>query len=134
MFDHLLQKFRTFVLESEKSVDLIAYLLFYCVEIKDKPRMFSVLQFPTHTLKPFAEQHGVCRAISYIVQTLSAEPAFGPQLSKPIRAQIPTKWGPVDTTADFIIHVSKCGSKSCLLADMHNLRLFTQSLQLLLAV
>uniref|UniRef100_A0A8H7Y292 RecA family profile 1 domain-containing protein n=1 Tax=Psilocybe cubensis TaxID=181762 RepID=A0A8H7Y292_PSICU len=81
------KKFRTFVLESEKSVDLIAYLLFYCVEIKDKP-----------------QQHGVCRAISYIVQTLSAESAFGSQLSKPIKAQIPTKWGPVDTIADFMIH------------------------------
>ncbi|KDR73482.1 hypothetical protein GALMADRAFT_227930 [Galerina marginata CBS 339.88] len=81
------KKFCTFVLESEKSMDFIAYLLFYCVEIKDKP-----------------QQHGVCRAISYIIQTLSAERAFGLKLSNPIKVQIPTKWGPVDTAADFMIH------------------------------
>jgi len=27
-------------------------------------------------------------------------------MSSPIRAQLPTKWGPVDIAADFIIHVS----------------------------
>ncbi|KIM48882.1 hypothetical protein M413DRAFT_89117 [Hebeloma cylindrosporum] len=81
------KKFCTFVLESEKSMDFIAYLLFYCVEIKDRP-----------------QQHGVCRAVSYIVQALSAEPAFGLRLSNPIKVQLPTKWGPVDTAADFIIH------------------------------
>ncbi|KAF8964015.1 high-temperature-induced dauer-formation protein-domain-containing protein [Flammula alnicola] len=81
------KNFCAFVLDSEKSMDFIAYLLFYCVEIKDKP-----------------QQHGVCRAISYIVQALSAEPAFGSRLSNPIRVQIPTKWGPVDTAAEFMIH------------------------------
>ncbi|KAF4615248.1 hypothetical protein D9613_002761 [Agrocybe pediades] len=80
------KKFCNFVLESEKAMDIIGYLLFYCVEIKDKP-----------------QQHGVCRAISYIIQTLSAEPAFGAKLSSPLKAQLPTKWGPVDTAADFLI-------------------------------
>lgn len=32
------QKFSAFVLESERSMDFIASLLFYCVEIKDRPR------------------------------------------------------------------------------------------------
>ncbi|KAF8911951.1 high-temperature-induced dauer-formation protein-domain-containing protein [Gymnopilus junonius] len=83
----LKKKFCSFVLDSEKSMDFVACLLFYCVEIKDKP-----------------QQHGVCRAISYIIQTLSAEPAFGLKLSNPIKVQIPTKWGPVDSAADFMIH------------------------------
>ncbi|KAF9483787.1 hypothetical protein BDN70DRAFT_851104 [Pholiota conissans] len=81
------KKFCAYVLDSDRSMDFIAYLLFYCVEIKDK-----------------AQQHGVCRAISYIVQTLSAEPSFGLNLGNPIKAQIPTKWGPVDSAADFLIH------------------------------
>ncbi|KAF8803522.1 hypothetical protein BYT27DRAFT_7195356 [Phlegmacium glaucopus] len=81
------KKFCNFVLESEKSMDFIAYLLFHCVEIKDKP-----------------QQHGVCRAISYIIQTLSAEPAFGSRLNHPIGIQLPTKWGTVDTAAEFMIH------------------------------
>jgi High-temperature-induced dauer-formation protein len=38
-----IQKFCTFVLESEKSMDFIAYLLFYCVEIKDKPRRYFIM-------------------------------------------------------------------------------------------
>ncbi|PPR04968.1 hypothetical protein CVT24_010426 [Panaeolus cyanescens] len=71
------KKFRTFVLESEQSMDFIAYLLFYCVDIKDKP-----------------QQHGLCRAISYIVQTLSAEPTFGSSLEHTLHVQLPTKWGP----------------------------------------
>ncbi|KAF5331063.1 hypothetical protein D9619_005935 [Psilocybe cf. subviscida] len=80
------KKFCTYLLESDKSMDFIACLLFYCVEIKDKP-----------------QQHGVCRAISYIVQALSADPVFGEKLRNPIRVQLPTKWGHCDTAADFII-------------------------------
>ena len=53
----------------------------------------------------FKEQHSVCRAISYIIQTLSAEPSFGSRLNHPIGIQLPTKWGPVDTAAEFVIHV-----------------------------
>ncbi len=89
-------------------MDLIAALLFYCVEIKDRPRehnddlMSTVLTF----VRPSCiEQHGVCRAISYIVQTLSAEPSFGTKLGSSLKMQLPTKWGPVDTAADFMVHV-----------------------------
>ena len=32
------QKFRAYILESDRSMDLVAYLLCYCLEIKDKPR------------------------------------------------------------------------------------------------
>ena len=33
----MIQKFRSFVLESDKGMDLVAYLLCYGLEIKDKP-------------------------------------------------------------------------------------------------
>ncbi|KAF9036701.1 high-temperature-induced dauer-formation protein-domain-containing protein [Panaeolus papilionaceus] len=80
------KKFRTFVLESEQSMDFLAYLLFYCVDIKDKP-----------------QQHGLCRAISYIVQTLSAEPSFGSSLEHPLHIQLTSKWGPVSNGSEFMI-------------------------------
>jgi hypothetical protein len=69
-----------------------------------------------HLTNALEEQHGLCRALSYILQTLSAEPAFGVKLSNPIKAHIPAKWNPGGTAADFLIHVSyymlptyKCG-------------------------
>jgi hypothetical protein len=52
------------------------------------------------------EQHGLCRAISYIMQTLSADPAFGLKLSNPIKTQLPGKWNSSGTAADFMINVS----------------------------
>ncbi|KAJ7489937.1 high-temperature-induced dauer-formation protein-domain-containing protein [Mycena galericulata] len=81
------KKFRAFLLESDKSMDLVAYLLCYALEIKDKPH-----------------QHGLCRALSYIVQTLSAEPSFGARLSRPVKAQLPAKWNAPGTAADFMIN------------------------------
>ncbi|KAF8892642.1 high-temperature-induced dauer-formation protein-domain-containing protein [Infundibulicybe gibba] len=81
------KKFRFYVLESDKAMDLVAHLLCYCLEIKDKP-----------------QQHGLCRALSYIIQTLSAETAFGVKLSTPIRIQLPTKWVTSGTAADFMIN------------------------------
>ncbi|KAJ7684956.1 high-temperature-induced dauer-formation protein-domain-containing protein [Mycena polygramma] len=81
------KKFRGYLLESDKSMDLVAYLLCYALEIKDKPH-----------------QHGLCRALSYIVQTLSAEPNFGARLTKPVKAQLPTKWNAPGTAADFFIN------------------------------
>jgi hypothetical protein len=51
------------------------------------------------------EQHGVCRAISYIAQTLSAEPTFGAKLTKPVKVQLPSRWNSVGTAADFFINV-----------------------------
>ena len=52
------------------------------------------------------EQHGLCRAISYILQSLSAEPAFNSKLSSPIRMQLPSKWACQGTAGDFMINVS----------------------------
>ncbi|KAF4576865.1 hypothetical protein EYR36_000537 [Pleurotus pulmonarius] len=81
------EKFRIYLLESERGMDLMAYILCYNLEIKDK-----------------TEQHGLCRALSYIIQTLSAEPAFGRVLSNPIKSQIPAKWHTGGTAGDFIVN------------------------------
>ncbi|KAF5387064.1 hypothetical protein D9615_001793 [Tricholomella constricta] len=83
------KKFRIYVLQSEKSMDLVAYLLCYTLEIKDKPK-----------------QHGFCRALSYIIQTMSAEPGFGAKLTKPVKPQLPAKWNAAGTAADFMINAA----------------------------
>ncbi|KAJ7470526.1 high-temperature-induced dauer-formation protein-domain-containing protein [Mycena latifolia] len=81
------KKFRAFLLDSDKAMDLVAYLLCYALEIKDKPH-----------------QHGFCRALSYIIQTLSAEPSFGLKLTKPVKAVLPAKWNAPGTAADFMVN------------------------------
>ncbi|KAI6150862.1 high-temperature-induced dauer-formation protein-domain-containing protein [Pisolithus tinctorius] len=80
------KKFRAYVLDSDKVVDVLAYLFSYGLEIKDKP-----------------QQLGLCRALSYIIQTLSAEPAFGNKLCLPVKIAIPAKWSTPGTAADFMI-------------------------------
>lgn len=86
-------------------MDLVAYLLCYALEIKDKPRTSLTFQRKNLSLSLLLEQHGFCRALSYIIQTLSADPAFGPKLTKPVKAQLPAKWNAVGTAADFMINV-----------------------------
>ncbi|PFH52389.1 hypothetical protein AMATHDRAFT_56905 [Amanita thiersii Skay4041] len=81
------KKFRSYIVESDNAMDLLVYLFCYGLEIKDKP-----------------EQHGLCRALSYIIQTLSAEPTFGHKLLVPPKVQPPTKWIVPGTTADFMIN------------------------------
>ncbi|KAI1787945.1 high-temperature-induced dauer-formation protein-domain-containing protein [Ganoderma leucocontextum] len=81
------KKFRAYLLDSERGMDILAYLLCYGLEMKDKP-----------------EQHGMCRVLSYLIQSLSAERAFGLKLSSPIRAQIPQKFSTMGTAGDFMIH------------------------------
>ncbi|KAI0340618.1 hypothetical protein BDW22DRAFT_1360028 [Trametopsis cervina] len=81
------KKFRAHLLDSERAMDILAYLLCYGLEIKDKP-----------------EQHGLCRAISYIVQSLSAEHAFGAKMSTPIKAQLPPKANWLGNAGDFLIN------------------------------
>jgi hypothetical protein len=84
------KKFRSYLLEQDKSMDVLVYLLCYFLEIKDKP-----------------EQHGLCRALSYIIQTLSAEHAFGLRLTFPIKSgHIPAKWNVGGVAADFMINVT----------------------------
>ncbi|THH33894.1 hypothetical protein EUX98_g324 [Antrodiella citrinella] len=81
------KKFRTYVLESDKAMDTVAYILCYGLYIKDK-----------------SEQQGMCRAVSYIVQSLSAEPTFGLKLVSPLKVTVPPKWGTVGNAGDFIIN------------------------------
>ncbi|KAG7452752.1 uncharacterized protein BT62DRAFT_958767 [Guyanagaster necrorhizus] len=81
------KKFRAFVLDMDRATDLMAHLLCYNLEIKDKP-----------------QQHGLCRTLSYIIQTLSAEPALGNRFASPIRIQLPAKWSVPGTAADFMIN------------------------------
>jgi hypothetical protein len=86
-------------------MDILAYVLCHFLEIKDKPgnelsrhaRLYS---------NSVTEQHGLCRALSYIIQTLSAEHAFGLRLTFPIKsAHIPAKWNVAGAAADFMINV-----------------------------
>ncbi|TBU66059.1 high-temperature-induced dauer-formation protein-domain-containing protein [Dichomitus squalens] len=81
------KKFCTYLLDSDRAMDILAYLLCYGLEIKDKP-----------------EQHGMCRVLSYLIQSLSAERAFGQKLSSPVRGQIPQKYSTMGTAGDFMIH------------------------------
>ncbi|CAG8686352.1 13786_t:CDS:2, partial [Acaulospora colombiana] len=70
------KKFRTHVMEGDRAMDVMACILAYGLELKDKPK-----------------SNGACRCLSYMLQFLSAEPGFGPQLSTvPIRIALPTKW------------------------------------------
>ncbi|KAG8953735.1 hypothetical protein FRC04_001939 [Tulasnella sp. 424] len=82
------KKFRTHLTESDKVVEILVYLLLFCLEHKDKP-----------------QHHGLCRALSYIIQTLSSEPAFGTKMTLPVpsRIVIPAKWAVPGCTADFFI-------------------------------
>ena len=43
--------------------------------------------------------------LSYLIQSLSAERAFGLKLSSPVKAQIPQKYATMGTAGDFMIHV-----------------------------
>ena len=89
-------------------MDLLAYLLCCSLEVKDKPRKayFNVdNRWLPSNLSPSAEQHGLCRSLSYIIQTLSAEKAFAAKLNTPIKVQVPPKWHVPGTAADFLINV-----------------------------
>ncbi|CAE6483497.1 unnamed protein product [Rhizoctonia solani] len=80
------KKFRAFVMDSDKCVDLIAYLLCTCLEIKDKP-----------------QNQGFCRALSYIIQSMSSDFSLGAKLHLPVKVAVPTKWATPGTTGDFMV-------------------------------
>ncbi|KAG8687391.1 hypothetical protein FRC08_011985, partial [Ceratobasidium sp. 394] len=73
-------------MDSEKCIDLVAYLLCSCLEVKDKP-----------------QNQGFCRALSYIIQSISSEFALGAKLHLPVRIAVPAKWATAGTTGDFMI-------------------------------
>lgn len=66
-----------------------------------------------YTDRLLQEQHGMCRVLSYLIQSLSAQRAFGAKLSSPIRAQIPQKFSAMGTAGDFMIHVRLLVTVSC---------------------
>ncbi|KDQ20543.1 hypothetical protein BOTBODRAFT_26557 [Botryobasidium botryosum FD-172 SS1] len=82
------KKFRAYLLDSDKLLEVLAYMLCFCLELKDKP-----------------QHHGLCRQVSYMIQSLSAERAFGSKLSQPIpsRMAIPAKWATSGTAGDFMV-------------------------------
>lgn len=84
-----MQRFRNYVFESGKTVDLIAYIVLCCLENKDDPA-----------------HHGLLRMLSYILQTLSADRAFGVAMNQPIKLNVPAKWAVPGSAADFLIVVS----------------------------
>jgi hypothetical protein len=102
-----IQKFRAHLLESDQLLDVIAYLLCYCLENKDKQREFVPCLQPDNSPYMQPEHHGLCRALSYILQSLSAEKSFGQQMQSamPLRIPIPPKWAAAGTAADFFVSV-----------------------------
>lgn len=95
-------------------MDVVGYLLHYCVEIKDKPRELHAQPHHEAPTDLYPDLHGMCRAISYIIQSLSAEAAFGAKLTDPVKVPVPTSWNGIYNAGDFLIHVrSRVRSYTC---------------------
>ena len=86
-------------------MDIIGYILLTCLELKDDPGKFTLLNMCSMMLTAPA-QHGLLRLLSYLLQTLSADQAFAQALNKPIRLSVPAKWAVTGSAADFMIVVS----------------------------
>jgi hypothetical protein len=80
------KRFRAYVFESGKAIDIIGYVLICCLEFKGDPA-----------------QHGLLRLLSYLLQSLSTDPAFGGAINQPLRQAIPAKWAVQGSAADFMI-------------------------------
>lgn len=80
------KRFRAYVFESGKAIDIIGYVLICCLEFKGDP-----------------SQHGFLRLLSYLLQTLSADQAFGSAINQPLRQAVPAKWAVQGSAADFMI-------------------------------
>lgn len=93
-------------MDSEKCIDLVAYLLCSCLEVKDKPRAFYAHTVLLCYLPGLVESQGFCRALSYIIQSMSSEFALGAKLHLPVRIAVPGKWAIAGTTGDFMVTVS----------------------------
>ncbi len=87
------KRFRSFIIDTERSHDFVILILFYALEYKGD-----------------ASKQGVVRMCAFLLQTLSVEPNFGVNLNKMFEGQdtlppairIPGFKG---TYADFLIHV-----------------------------
>lgn len=89
------KRFRSFIIDTNRSHDFVVVLLFHAMEYKLDP-----------------SRNGVVRMCAFVLQTLSAEPSFGVGLNKKFEGQeslpqsmrIPNFFG---TYADFLIIVSR---------------------------
>ncbi|KAJ9091998.1 hypothetical protein QFC19_008866 [Naganishia cerealis] len=80
------KRFRIFFTDSGKTTDVVGYIVLCCLEMKDNPA-----------------QQGLLRMLSYILQTLSSDPSFGPALNEPLRIDIPSKWIVPGFASDFLV-------------------------------
>ncbi|KAK6910396.1 hypothetical protein I203_104428 [Kwoniella mangroviensis CBS 8507] len=80
------KRFRQYLLDSGKALDVVCYILVTSLDLKDDPA-----------------HHGLLRLLSYLLQTLSADKAFAVSLNQTIRMAIPSKWAVAGTAADFLI-------------------------------
>lgn len=80
------KRFRAYVFESGKALDVIGYILICCLEFKNDPA-----------------QHGMLRLLAYLLQTLSADPGFATAINQPLRQPMPAKWAVQGNAADFMI-------------------------------
>lgn len=80
------KRFRSYVFESGKAIDVIGHILLCCLENKNDP-----------------SQHGLLRLLSYLLQTLSADQGFAEALNQPLRQTVPAKWAVQGSAADFMI-------------------------------
>ncbi|WVR07282.1 hypothetical protein IAU60_004323 [Kwoniella sp. DSM 27419] len=80
------KRFRQYLLDSGKALDVVCYILVTSLDLKDDP-----------------SYHGLLRLLSYLLQTLSADQAFAQALNQTIRLSIPSKWAVQGTAADFLI-------------------------------
>ncbi|WVW83585.1 hypothetical protein I302_105606 [Kwoniella bestiolae CBS 10118] len=80
------KRFRQYLLDSGKALDVVCYILVTSLDLKDDPA-----------------HHGLLRLLSYLLQTLSADKAFAVSLNQTIRMTIPSRWAVAGTAADFLI-------------------------------
>jgi hypothetical protein len=91
---------------SDLGANLIVHLLVYCMELKTKPGAHSLRRcFSGSPDWDCPDDHGVCRAISHIVQAISAEPAMKKTTTSPIRVPVSAKWGPLEVVGDVFVTV-----------------------------
>lgn len=64
------KRFRSFIIDTDRSHDFMIYMLFYAFQHKSD-----------------ATQQGVVRMCVFVLQTLSVESKFGSRLNKPFHAQ-----------------------------------------------
>ncbi|KAL1405455.1 hypothetical protein Q8F55_009087 [Vanrija albida] len=80
------KRFKAYLFESGKAVDIVGYIILCCLEYKNDPA-----------------QHGLLRLLAYLLQTLSVDPAFGTAINQPLRQTVPSKWAVQGSAADFMI-------------------------------